>query len=85
MSREPGNLLDLIFRDPVTQVLNDTGSEPLLFENNIRSTLDDYFDGNYSDTWNRTLVSAMSKFLHLSGNSVLLFEVMDRDLNSRLE
>ena len=57
MSREPGNVLDLIFRDPVTQVLNDTGSEPLLFESNIRTTLDDYFEGNYSDTWNATLVS----------------------------
>ena len=42
----------------VTQVLNDTGSEPLLFETDIRSTLDDYFNGNYSDTWNSTLVSS---------------------------
>jgi hypothetical protein len=40
----------------MTQVLNNTGSEPLLFENNIRLTLDDYFKGNYSDTWNSTLV-----------------------------
>ena len=57
ISRDPGNILERIFRDPVTQVLNDTGSQPLLFENNIRSTLDDYFEGNYSDTWNSTLVT----------------------------